>query len=84
MRRINERLRIENYDEKRFWTGLVGGTVQGLWKDYGEWLEKGKGGKGKEEEDVKGSSRDEEGCVIVEKEEEQTPTPTTQVENAET
>jgi hypothetical protein len=48
VRRINEALRKERYDEKKFWAGICGGTVKALWKDYGIWL--GKGGKSDKEE----------------------------------
>jgi hypothetical protein len=34
VRRINERLRRERYEEKEFWTGLLGRPVEQLWGDY--------------------------------------------------
>lgn len=55
VRRINDKLRIEKYHQKRFWTELLGRPVEQLWEDYGDSLEKEK--KKLEEED----------CVIVEK-----------------
>lgn len=61
IRRLNEKLRIEKYHEKRFWTELVGRPVEQLWGDYSEVLEKEK--KKAEEED----------CVLVEKEDASTP-----------
>jgi len=60
IRRMNERLRIERYEEKRFWTELVGGPVEQLWDDYAKTLS---------EED----GTDEDGCVLVEKDEAATP-----------
>ncbi|PQE23239.1 plant Basic Secretory protein [Rutstroemia sp. NJR-2017a BVV2] len=56
IRRMNEKLRIEKYEEKRFWTELCGGPVEQLWKDYTKYLET---------EERKAS---EEECVLVEKE----------------
>jgi hypothetical protein len=34
VRRINEKLRIERYDTKKFWTGCCGRPVEQLWDDY--------------------------------------------------
>lgn len=72
IRRMNEKLRIHRYEEKKFWTELLGRPVEQLWGDYSEAVEK---------EDKK--SEDEE-CVMVEKEDastpkdvERTPTPVT-------
>jgi len=59
--RLNEKLRIERYEEKRFWTELCGRPVEQLWGDYGEALEKEKR-KGEDDE-----------CVLVEKEDAATP-----------
>ena len=56
IRRLNEKLRIERYEEKRFWTGLIGRPVEQLWGDYKEHLEKEK------------KRAEEEECVIVDKE----------------
>lgn len=56
VRRINEKLRIEKYQEKRFWTEICGRPVEQLWADYQDVLST---------EDEKAA--DEE-CVIVEKE----------------
>ncbi|KAF4634946.1 hypothetical protein G7Y89_g3158 [Cudoniella acicularis] len=36
IRRMNEKLRIERYEEKRFWTELCGRPVHQLWQDYGK------------------------------------------------
>lgn len=36
VRRINERLRGRRYEEKQFWTGLLGRPVGQLWGDYVE------------------------------------------------
>jgi len=52
VRRVNEALRRDRYDEKKFWAGVCGGTVKQLWKDYGGWLEKG--GKIGEEGEAQG------------------------------
>lgn len=38
VRRLNEKLRLRRYEEKPFWTELVGRPVEQLWKDYGEKL----------------------------------------------
>jgi hypothetical protein len=54
IRRVNEKLRIERYEEKRFWTEICGRPVEQLWADYQEVLEAAKA--------------EEEECVIVEKE----------------
>ncbi|PQE33254.1 plant Basic Secretory protein [Rutstroemia sp. NJR-2017a WRK4] len=56
IRRMNEKLRIEKYEEKRFWTELCGGPVEQLWKDYTKYLE------------TEESKASEEECVLVEKE----------------
>jgi hypothetical protein len=56
IRRLNEKMRIERYEEKRFWTELCGRPVEQLWDDYGKLFPN----DGKREED------DE--CVIVERE----------------
>lgn len=34
VRRLNEKLRIQRYEEKAFWTELVGRPVEQLWEDY--------------------------------------------------
>ncbi|RYP71457.1 hypothetical protein DL771_004824 [Monosporascus sp. 5C6A] len=34
VRRLNEKLRVERYEEKRFWTELLGRPVEQLWQDY--------------------------------------------------
>lgn len=39
IRRLNEKLRIQRYEEKPFWTELVGRPVEQLWGDYKEKLE---------------------------------------------
>ena len=36
VRRLNEKLRIERYDDKRFWAELLGKPVEELWQEYGE------------------------------------------------
>jgi len=53
---VNEKLRIERYEDKRFWTELCGRPVEQLWEDYQKDIEKEQG-KAEEEE-----------CVLVEKE----------------
>jgi hypothetical protein len=61
VRKLNEKLRIERYEEKRFWTELCGRPVEQLWGDYQNVL--------------KGENRTaEEECVLVEKEDATTPT----------
>lgn len=49
VRRINERLRGRRYEEKEFWTGLLGRPVEQLWGDYIE--------KVKREESVDGEEK---------------------------
>ncbi|TVY81773.1 hypothetical protein LSUE1_G004201 [Lachnellula suecica] len=61
IRRLNEKLRIERYEEKRFWTELCGRPVEQLWADYGEAVEK-----------EKKKTEDDE-CVLVEREDAATP-----------
>ncbi|KAI1373682.1 BSP-domain-containing protein [Hypoxylon crocopeplum] len=41
VRRLNEKLRKERYEEKAFWTELVGGPVEQLFEDYRKTLKKG-------------------------------------------
>lgn len=62
VRRLNEKMRIERYEEKQFWTELCGRPVEQLWGDYGKTLAK----------EVE-KTEDEE-CVLVEKEDSGTPT----------
>lgn len=38
VQRMNEKMRTQRYEEKRFWTELLGRPVEQLWKDYGEKL----------------------------------------------
>jgi hypothetical protein len=40
IRRMNEKLRIVRYDEKKFWTELCGRPVEQLWGDYAEAMKK--------------------------------------------
>jgi hypothetical protein len=61
IRRLNEKLRITKYEEKKFWTELVGRPVEQLWGDYAETLEK------------ENKKAEEDDCVLVEKEEASTP-----------
>jgi len=61
IRRMNEKLRIERYQEKKFWTELCGGPVGQLWGDYKKVLEKGE------------SKTEEEELVLVEKEDAEAP-----------
>ncbi|KAK8080489.1 hypothetical protein PG997_008307 [Apiospora hydei] len=39
VRRLNEKLRVEKYEEKAFWTETLGRPVEQLWEDYGKALE---------------------------------------------
>ncbi|KAL7628095.1 hypothetical protein AAE478_002292 [Parahypoxylon ruwenzoriense] len=41
VRRLNEKLRADRYEEKTFWTELLGGTVGKLFEDYKKALESG-------------------------------------------
>ncbi|KAH7314098.1 peptidase of plants and bacteria-domain-containing protein [Rhexocercosporidium sp. MPI-PUGE-AT-0058] len=61
IRRLNEKLRIEKYHEKRFWTELIGRPVEQLWGDYSDVLEK----------EMRKAEEDE--CVLVEKEDASAP-----------
>jgi hypothetical protein len=45
VRRLNEGLRGRKYEEKPFWTGILGCPVEQLWEDYKNELGKGKNGK---------------------------------------
>lgn len=38
IRKLNEKLRTDRYEEKRFWTELLGRPVEQVWQDYGEVL----------------------------------------------
>jgi hypothetical protein len=76
IRRMNEKLRIHRYEEKSFWTELLGRSVEHLWGDYSEAVEK------------ETKSENEEG-VLVEKEDASAPknleasaTPVIQAEDA--
>ena len=60
VRRLNEKLRIGRYEEKRFWTELCGRTVEQLWSDY--------------QKVVEGEIKMAEDCVVVEKEDATGPT----------
>jgi hypothetical protein len=51
VRRANEKLRIERYEEKRFWTELCGSPVDQLWGDYAEALKKCENEEMQEKED---------------------------------
>ncbi|KAK8090747.1 hypothetical protein PG994_000252 [Apiospora phragmitis] len=47
VRKLNEKLRAEKYEEKAFWTGTLGRPVEQLWEDYGKTLQaKGDSGAG--------------------------------------
>jgi len=61
VRRLNEKLRIERYEEERFWMELCGRPVEQLWEDYQKCLEKGTK-----------KAEDEEG-ILVENEDATTP-----------
>jgi hypothetical protein len=68
VRRVNEKLRIVRYEEKKFWTELCGRPVEQLWGDYAAAVEKG----------------EDEECVLVEKEDgDPAPTPTAKIEDGE-
>jgi len=72
VRRLNEKLRVEKYEEKAFWTELCGRPVEHLWKDYQQKLE----------EDLKAANEEE--CILVEKEDAVVakPTPTKQIDDS--
>ncbi|KAI1495882.1 peptidase of plants and bacteria-domain-containing protein [Biscogniauxia marginata] len=58
VRRLNEKLRVERYEEKAFWTELLGGPVGQLWEDYKESLKKKKKEKQEEKEQKKGEEEE--------------------------
>jgi hypothetical protein len=66
IRRLNEKMRIERYEEKRFWTELCGRPVEQLWGDYGKRFPSD------------GKRADDDECVIVEREDVGSNTPTKQ------
>jgi hypothetical protein len=37
--KMNDKLRTDNYEQKRFWTELLGRPIEQLWGDYGKALE---------------------------------------------
>ncbi|KAI0538022.1 BSP-domain-containing protein [Xylaria digitata] len=43
VRRLNEGLRTSKYEEKAFWTGILGRPVEQLWEDYKKQASEGKG-----------------------------------------
>ncbi|KAI1490818.1 peptidase of plants and bacteria-domain-containing protein [Biscogniauxia mediterranea] len=45
VRRLNEKLRVGEYEEEAFWAELLGRSVGELWEDYKESLGKEKGGR---------------------------------------
>lgn len=69
IRRMNEKLRIHRYEEKRFWTELLGRPVEQLWGDYSESVEN----ETKKNED--------EECVMVEREDVSAATPVVEPED---
>lgn len=60
IRRLNEKLRTQRYEEKRFWTELLGRPVEQLWGDYVEKVKKEEG-TGAKDGDTKESSTVDEG-----------------------
>ena len=66
VRRINERLRGGRYEEKEFWTGLLGRPVEQLWGDYCEAVEREEGpNKGDRGREVKEEGKVDEGTQTV-------------------
>lgn len=61
VRKINEKLRTDKYQTKRFWTELLGRPVEQLWGDYGKTID--------EEAEQAGTSNTDDEIVMVEKEE---------------
>lgn len=45
VRKLNESLRVGKYEEKAFWTGLLGRPVEQLWEDYRKKTDGDKGGE---------------------------------------
>ncbi|KAF2970685.1 hypothetical protein GQX73_g2933 [Xylaria multiplex] len=43
VRRLNEGLRTSKYEEKAFWTGILGRPVEQLWEDYKKHVDEEKG-----------------------------------------
>jgi hypothetical protein len=59
VRRLNEKLRLEKYQEKPFWTELVGRPVDQLWQDYRKDLGKARSASGQDERAQNGETIDE-------------------------
>lgn len=75
VRRINEKLRTDRYEEKIFWTELLGRPVKHLWDDYAKFLEDEKR-KREEEEMFIVEKIEEEGCSADDKNYVERATPT--------
>lgn len=67
--KMNEKLRTDTYEEKRFWTELLGRPVEQLWSDYGEAVDP-KPISGTEQTDA---TVDDDELVMIEKEDAHTP-----------
>ena len=66
MRRLNEKLRKEIYEEKLFWTELVGRPVEQLFEDYKETFPKkgdGEGNVGEGNDDEGNDEEESSRCV---------------------
>ncbi|KAI9883743.1 MAG: RNA processing protein [Watsoniomyces obsoletus] len=69
VRRINQRLKCERYEERKFWNGLFGCSVWILWEDYRASLrEEEESGKDQEGKRQRGETRKDQ--EVVEKENE--------------
>ncbi|EON97687.1 putative pbsp domain-containing protein [Phaeoacremonium minimum UCRPA7] len=61
VRRLNEKLRTQRYEEKGFWTELLGRPVEQLWGDYVEKVKEEEKGPTTKDGDKKESSTVDEG-----------------------
>ncbi|KAI8629503.1 BSP-domain-containing protein [Xylariaceae sp. FL1651] len=57
VRRLNEALRTSKYEEKPFWTGILGRPVEQLWEDYKKEMANAEKGNGRKEGDKVVSSK---------------------------
>jgi hypothetical protein len=67
--RMNEKLRTDRYEEKAFWTELLGRPVEQLWGDYQKSVETDRKSLNKVAEESKMGREEDKDCVIVEKDE---------------
>ena len=59
VRRLNEKLRTQRYEEKRFWTELLGRPVEQLWGDYVDKVKEDEGAAAQNGDSKESSTVDE-------------------------